>query len=120
MPVSIANGLLVSLEQLLTEGIETRMRRYRQLALHLRSGLREAGMQPFTPDEILNPVLTAAFPPNGVNSGKVVEFLLEKHHIQISGGLGELKPKIFRIGHMSPVISDADMDELVTALKNFR
>lgn len=120
MPVSIANGLLVSLEQLLAEGIDTRMRRYQDLALRLRSGLRAAGMPPFTPDEILNPVLTAAYPPQGVDSGKVVEYLLNEHHIQISGGLGALKPKIFRIGHMSPVISDADMDELVSALKQFK
>ena len=120
MPVSIANGLLVSLEQLLAEGIDARMRRYKALALQLRSGLREAGMQPFTPDEALNPVLTAAYPPEGVDSGRVVDFLLDEHHIQISGGLGTLKPKIFRIGHMSPVISDQDMDALVSALKLFK
>ncbi len=70
MPVSIANGLLVSLEQLLAEGIDARMRRYKSLAIRLRSGLREAGMQPFTPDEALNPVLTAAYPPDGVDSAE--------------------------------------------------
>ncbi|MDP2964637.1 MAG: alanine--glyoxylate aminotransferase family protein [Pelolinea sp.] len=120
MPVSIANGLLVSLEQLLTEGIDTRMRRYKALALQLRAGLREAGMQPFTPDEAMNPVLTAAYPPDGIDSAKVVDYLLKEHHIQISSGLGALKPKIFRIGHMSPVITDNDMDTLVSALKKFK
>ena len=120
MPVSIANGLLVSLEQLLAEGIDARMRRYRSLAIKLRSGLREAGMQPFTPDEALNPVLTAGYPPDGIDSAKVVDYLLNEHHIQISGGLGALRPKIFRIGHMSPVISDLDIDTLVSALKQFK
>jgi alanine-glyoxylate transaminase/serine-glyoxylate transaminase/serine-pyruvate transaminase len=120
MPVSLANGLLVSLEQLLAEGIDARMRRYKSLALKLRSGLRKAGMQPFTSDEALNPVLTAAYPPDGIDSGKVVDYLLNEHHIQISGGLGALKPKIFRIGHMSPVISDQDMDTLISALKQFK
>jgi len=119
MPVSIANGLLISLEQLLAEGIDARMRRYRSLAIKLRSGLREAGMQPFTPDEDLNPVLTAAYPPDGIDSARVVDYLLSVHHIQISGGLGTLRPKIFRIGHMSPVISDQDMDTLISALKQF-
>ena len=120
MPVSIANGLLVSLEQLLAEGIDMRMQRYKVLALRLRAGLREAGMQPFTPDEALNPVLTAAYPPEGIDSAKVVDYLLNEHHIQISGGLGALKPKIFRIGHMSPVVTDKDMDALVSALKQFK
>lgn len=120
MPVSIVNGLLVSLEQLLAEGIDARMRRYKSLALKLRSGLREAGMQPFTSDQALNPVLTAAYPPDGIDSARVVDYLLNEHHIQISGGLGALKPKIFRIGHMSPVISEEDMDTLVSALKQFK
>jgi len=119
MPVNLVNGLLVSLEQLITEGIPSRMSRYQSLAMQLRNGLREAGMLPFTKDEELNPVLTAAYPPAGIDSGAVVNYLLDKHHIQISGGLGHLKPKIFRIGHMSPVISDVDMDRLIDALISF-
>jgi alanine-glyoxylate transaminase/serine-glyoxylate transaminase/serine-pyruvate transaminase len=119
MPVSIANGLLVSLQQLLAEGIDARMRRYQGLAMQLRAGLREADMQPFTPDEVLNPVLTAAYPPEGIDSARVVDYLLREHHIQISSGLGTLKPKIFRIGHMSPVITDKDMVTLISALKKF-
>jgi alanine-glyoxylate transaminase/serine-glyoxylate transaminase/serine-pyruvate transaminase len=120
MPVNLVNGLLVSLEQLITEGIPSRMARYQFLAMQLRNGLREAGMLPFTNDEDLNPVLTAAYPPEGIDSAVIVDYLLEKHHIQISSGLGHLKPKIFRIGHMSPVISDPDMDLLINALKTFR
>jgi alanine-glyoxylate transaminase/serine-glyoxylate transaminase/serine-pyruvate transaminase len=120
MPVNLVNGLLVSLEQLITEGIPSRMARYQFLAMQLRNGLREAGMLPFTNDEDLNPVLTAAYPPEDIDSAVIVDYLLEKHHIQISSGLGHLKPKIFRIGHMSPVISDADMSLLINALKSFR
>ena len=119
MPVNLVNGLLVSLEQLIAESIPSRMARYQSLAMQLRNGLREAGMPPFTNDEDLNPVLTAAYPPVGIDSGAVVNYLLDKHHIQISGGLGHLKPKIFRIGHMSPVISDNDMTHLIQALKSF-
>ncbi|HUV16336.1 MAG TPA: alanine--glyoxylate aminotransferase family protein [Pelolinea sp.] len=120
MPVNLVNGLLVSLEQLINEGIPSRMARYKALALQLRNGLREAGMMPFTEDKDLNPVLTAAYPPEGVESSEVVDYLLKEHHIQISGGLGALKPIIFRIGHMSPVISSEDMDNLILLLKSFK
>ena len=119
MPVNLVNGLLISLDQLIAEGIPSRMARYQSLAMRLRNGLREAGMPPFTPDEALNPVLTAAYPPSGIDSGEIVNYLLKEHQIQISGGLGHLKPKIFRIGNMSPVISDEDMDNLIEALKRF-
>jgi alanine-glyoxylate transaminase/serine-glyoxylate transaminase/serine-pyruvate transaminase len=117
--VNIVDALLVALEMLIEEGIENRMQRYTALAMCLRNGLRDAGMTPFTPDEELNPVLTAAYSPEGVNSGKIVEYLLNEHHIQISTGLGELKTSIFRVGHMSPVLEKEDIDTLVKALKSF-
>jgi len=120
MPVSLANALLVSLTQLMEEGIPSRMARFREMALTLRQGLREAGMEPFTPDDELNPVLTAAFSPEGRESGEIVQYLLEEHNIQISGGLGSLRPVIFRIGHMSPVLTMEDIETLVTALKKFK
>lgn len=120
MPVNLVNGLMVSLQQLITEGIPSRMARYHALALQLREGLRRVGMPPFTSDGDLNPVLTAAYPPQGVDSGKVVDYLINEHHIQISGGLGHLKPKVFRVGHMSPVITSEDIDKLVSALKLFK
>jgi alanine-glyoxylate transaminase/serine-glyoxylate transaminase/serine-pyruvate transaminase len=119
MPTSIVNALLVSLEQLMQEGIENRMRRFRELAQQLRQGLREASMPPFTSDADMNPVLTAAYPPQGVESGKIVHFLEDKYRIHISGGLGDLKTKIFRIGHMSPVLTSKDITYLTDALKNF-
>lgn len=120
MPVNLMNGLLVSLQQLIDEGIQARFERYRILALQLRAGLRDAGMKPFTVDKDLNPVLTAAYAPVGVESGKIVSYLLNEHKIQISGGLGDLKPKIFRVGHMSPILTNEDIEKLVDALKKFK
>ncbi len=90
-----------------------------QLAVRLRAGLREAGMEPFTPDELMNPVLTAARPPSEVDSAQIVKYLLDDYHIHISGGLGHLKKDTFRIGHMSPVLTSVDIDRIVNALKAF-
>lgn len=120
MPVSLSKALLVSLTQLMEEGIQTRMARYREMALALREGLREAGMAPYTSDDELNPVLTAAYAPEGRDSSEVVQYLLEEHNIQISGGLGPLRPVIFRIGHMSPVLKMEDIAILVNAIKSFK
>jgi len=122
-PVTMAtnnvNALLVSLTQLKDEGIPARMERYRQLALQLRAGMRKADMMPFTPDEALNPVLTAGYAPAGVDSAEIVQFLLKEYAIQISGGLGTLKPIIFRIGHMSPIMSKEDIALVCDALMAF-
>ena len=123
-PITMATNnvaaLRVSLNALMAEGIETRQERYRNLALRLRNGMRRIGMAPYTPDELMAPVITAAKGPEGISAGLVVEYMSEVHHIKIAGGLGTLKDKIFRIGHMSPSLEQTDIDEVVEALSGFR
>jgi alanine-glyoxylate transaminase/serine-glyoxylate transaminase/serine-pyruvate transaminase len=123
-PITMATNnvlaLRVGLQGLLAEGIERRMERYRTLALHLRDGLRQIGLQPYTPDTLMAPVLTAAYGPPGVATGEIVSYMAEVHHTKIAGGLGDqLKDKIFRIGHMSPTVGEADIDMLLEQLAAF-
>ncbi len=120
MAVNNVVALHESLEQLLAEGIPERLARYRGLALRLRNGLRSVGMPPFTPDERMAPVLTAAYAPEGVPSSQIVSYMETERHIKISGGLGALKETLFRVGHMSPILTEADIDEVIEALRDFR
>lgn len=120
MATNLVNALQVSLTQLMEEGIPVRMQRFRQFAGQLRDGLRSVGMEPFTADDELSPVLTAAYPPEGVSSNEIVKFLMDQAGIQISGGLGDLRYKIFRIGHMSPILTSADIDQVIGALRGFK
>jgi aspartate aminotransferase-like enzyme len=85
-----------------------------------RIGERRIGMPLYTPEELMSPVLTAAYVPEGVTSSRVIQYMTDVHKIKISTGLGELKEKIIRIGHMSPTTSDADIDAVVQALSEFR
>jgi aspartate aminotransferase-like enzyme len=56
-----------------------------------------------------------------VPTGEIVRYLAREHHIKIAGGLGErLVDKIFRIGHMAPNLQEADIDQVVDALEEFR
>ena len=119
MPVNNIAALNVALKQLMEEGIENRYQRYRSLAKRLRSGLSSIGMPPMTSEEQLNPVLTAAYSPESVNSNEIVKYLANKHKIIISGGLGDLKEKTFRIGHMSPIVTEADIDLVLNALSEY-
>ena len=119
MPVNNIAALNVALKQLMEEGIENRYQRYRNLATQLRQGLTSIGMPPMTPDHLLNPVLTAAYGPEGIPTSQIVNYLAKKHKIIISGGLGELKDKTFRIGHMSPVVNTDDINLVIHALSQF-
>ena len=123
-PITMATNnvlaLRAGLQGLLAEGLDRRMKRFHALALRLRRGLREIGMPPYTPDELLAPVLTAAYGPPGIPTGEIVAYLAEVHHTKIAGGLGDqLKDKIIRIGHMSPTVGEADIDQVLSELASF-
>jgi alanine-glyoxylate transaminase/serine-glyoxylate transaminase/serine-pyruvate transaminase len=123
-PISMATNnvlaLKTSLDSLLREGVEYRMERYKRLAIRLRNGLRQIGMPPYTPDEMMAPVLTAAYGPEGVPTSEIVTYLAEKHLIKIAGGLGALKNKIIRVGHMAPTVSEEDIDRVLDGLSQFK
>jgi alanine-glyoxylate transaminase/serine-glyoxylate transaminase/serine-pyruvate transaminase len=123
-PITMATNnvaaLRVGLDEMMKEGIEIRQKRYQNLALRLRNGIRRIGMAPFTPDALMAPVITAVKCPEGIPTESIVEYMSEVHHIKIAGGLGALKDRIFRIGHMSPSLSQTDIDEVVDALAGFR
>jgi len=113
-------ALRAGLQGLLAEGIDRRMERYRALAIRLRQGLRRIGMEPYTPDNLMAPVLTAAYGPTGVPTGEIVSYMAEVHHTKIAGGLGDqLKDRIIRIGHMSPTVREPDIDQLLDQLAAF-
>lgn len=46
------------------------------------------------------PSLTTVIIPEGVDGTQVMKFLLDKFSLEIGGGLGELKGKVWRIGLM--------------------
>ena len=88
--------------------------------MRLRDGVRKLGLKPFTPDDELAPVLTAIYGPEGVDTGEIVQYLFDEHQIKVSIGLGEgLKGRIFRVGHMSPTVSEEDIDAVLDGLAAF-
>jgi len=58
------------------------------------------GLELFSPDEERSAVVTAIRAPDGVDSTEVVKALRDRFGITIANGQGDLKGKIFRIGHI--------------------
>ncbi len=120
MPVNNVMALHEGLGQLLAEGLNNRYIRFQKLADHLRAGLKELGMPLVVPENIASAVMTVAWgKPPGVPTSQMVRFLEMEYGFKIAGGLGDFKDKVIRIGHMSPKLSIANMDQLLAALKAF-
>jgi aspartate aminotransferase-like enzyme len=58
------------------------------------------GLELFSPDEDRSAVVTAIRAPEGTSSDDVVKSLRDRFGITIANGQGDLKGKIFRLGHI--------------------
>ena len=111
-PVSIVAGLDVALGLLLEEGLEAAFERHVRLGRACRAGAKALGLELFSPDEDRSAVVTALRAPEGVQSGEIVRALRDRFGITIADGQGDLKGKVFRIGH----IGWFDQFDIATAL----
>ncbi|MDP8911094.1 MAG: aminotransferase class V-fold PLP-dependent enzyme, partial [Actinomycetota bacterium] len=110
--VSLVRGLNVALELLLREGLEAVFERHTRLGRACREGVKAMGLELFSPDDDRSAVVTAVRTPAGVDSGDIVRSLRDRFGITIANGQGELRGKIFRIGH----IGWFDVFDITTAL----
>jgi aspartate aminotransferase-like enzyme len=99
-PVSLVAGLDVALELLLEEGLEAAFERHVRLGRAARAGVKALGLELFSPDEDRSAVVTAVRAPAGLDSSDVVRSLRDRFGITIANGQGDLKGKIFRLGHI--------------------
>jgi serine---pyruvate transaminase len=111
-PVSLVAGLDVALARLLDEGLEAAFDRHRRLGRACREGLKAMGLELSSPDDDSSAVVTAAHAPEGIDSDELVLLLRDRHGVTLAPGQGELKGKIFRIGH----IGYYDVFDITTAL----
>jgi aspartate aminotransferase-like enzyme len=108
-PVSLVAALDVALGLLLEEGLDTVFERHVRLGRAARAGVKAMGLELFSPDDDRSAVVTAVLSPD---ADQVVKLLRDKHGITIAAGQGDLKGKMFRLGH----IGFFDVFDITTAL----
>lgn len=99
-PISMIYALYEGLRGVAEEGLEERWARHRRNAGLLWQGLEAMGLELHVPLANRLPPLTTVRIPPGVDDLQVRRRLLDEYNIEISGGLGELKGKVWRIGLM--------------------
>ncbi|MBI2977212.1 MAG: alanine--glyoxylate aminotransferase family protein, partial [Chloroflexi bacterium] len=84
----------------LEEGLEARWARHRANAEYLWSKLAALGLSLHVAAEHRLPSLTTVRAPEGVDEAAVRARLRGEYNIEIAGGFGPLKGKIWRVGLM--------------------
>jgi len=100
-PVSLIFALREALRLALEESLEARWERHRQNQHALIAGIEAMGLGLFVknPAERLPTVTAVAVPPS-LDDAKVRKQLLDEFNIEIAGGFGPVKGKIWRVGLM--------------------
>jgi alanine-glyoxylate transaminase / serine-glyoxylate transaminase / serine-pyruvate transaminase len=93
-------GLLEALLIIEEEGLENRISRHLRNHRALVAGIEAMGLSMQVAPEYRLPSLNAIRVPEGCDDAKLRGYLLETFHLEIGGGLGSLKGKIWRVGLM--------------------
>lgn len=110
--VSMVKALNVALRLLLEEGLEAAFERHLRLGRACREGAKAMGLELFSPDEDRSAVVTGILTPEGIDAQELRLTLRDRFGITVAGGHGDLKNRLFRIGH----IGYYDVFDITTAL----
>jgi alanine-glyoxylate transaminase/serine-glyoxylate transaminase/serine-pyruvate transaminase len=115
-PINLVYALAEALAIVDEEGLEARWARHAQAHEALRGALAVLGLERLAPDgEQLHPLLAVRLP-DGVEDAAVRGPLLVEDGIEISGGLGPLAGKAWRIGVMGEGARPEPQERLLRAL----
>ncbi len=99
------------------EGLEARWARHQANAELLWEGLEKMGLQPVVPLSHRLASITTVQIPEGYDDLAVRSALLKDYNIEISGGIGLYKGKVWRIGLMGHSSQRENVNLLLAALK---
>ena len=99
-PISMVYALHEALALIAEEGLEARVKRHLKHGTALQTGLEAMGLTLHAQAGHRLSTLSTVRIPEGVNDANVRGRLLKEYSLEIGGGLGPLKGKIWRIGLM--------------------
>ena len=117
-PISMIYAFREALRIIIEEGLEARFERHRLNHLALAAGLKMLEVDLLVEEPYRLPMLNAAVIPDGVSDVNVRKHLLGKFGIELGGGLGPLKGRIWRIGLMGHSSTRQNVILFLTALEN--
>lgn len=117
-PINMNFALHEALRQVLEEGLEARFARHQQNHLALKAGAEAMGLSYAGVDGHRLPMLNAIQIPDGLDDVIARKQLLNDYGIEIGGGLGPWKGKVWRVGLMGTASSAANVLLFLAALEN--
>ena len=94
-------GLHEALEMILGEGLDNVFARHQRLAAACRAAVEAWGLEIQCADpSVYSPILTGVMTPAGFDADEIRRTIFENFNMSLGTGLGKMKGKMFRIGHL--------------------
>jgi alanine-glyoxylate transaminase/serine-glyoxylate transaminase/serine-pyruvate transaminase len=116
-PISMVYAFYQALILVIEEGLEKRIQRHQKNGQALRAGLEAMGLELHAQEGHRLNTLTTVRIPEGVDDARVRKGLLNGYNIEIGGGLGSLKGKVWRIGLMGYSSTETNVLFLLSCLE---
>ncbi|MFQ5913283.1 MAG: pyridoxal-phosphate-dependent aminotransferase family protein [Nitrospinota bacterium] len=116
-PMAMVYAMREALRIVQQEGLPARWARHSLNAAALQAGLQALGLELHVEEKDRLPTLTTVRIPKGIEDAKMRGRLLEEFDVEIGGGLGHLKGKIWRIGLMGYASNRRNVLYLLSALE---
>ena len=116
-PISMLYGLREGLRIIFEEGLTARFERHQALGDRLKRELENLGFRLFAQEGYRLPMLNSVYLPVGLDDLAVRKRLLKDYNIEVGGGLGQVKGKIWRVGLMGETCKLQNIEYLSGALR---
>lgn len=116
-PISMIYALAEALHIVLEEGLEARWDRHARNMEALVTGLAALGLKLLPPPDLRMPTLAAVHVPTGVDDASIRSRLLSRYNIEIAGGLGKFRGRMWRIGLMGNSSTESNVLLFLAALE---
>ncbi len=113
--ISVFYALDVTLDLMLSEGLDNIFARHARVAQTARDGVKSLGLSLFPEEEYASNTVTAVNATDKIDVPKLIKMLREEHDVIIAGGQQKLSGKIFRIGHLG-LVYERDIKSVLEAL----
>ncbi|MGB5556501.1 MAG: L-aspartate--glyoxylate aminotransferase BhcA [Paracoccaceae bacterium] len=114
--VGLLNGLKMSTDMLLAEGLENVFARHHRIAEGVRRAVQAWGLKlcAKSPD-LYSDTVSAIRTPEGFNATDIVTRAANAYGVAFGVGLGEVAGKVFRIGHLGSLTDVMTLSGIATA-----
>ena len=94
-------GLSEAIDMILAEGLDPIFARHQQLGEACRAAVEAWGLEVLFQDPLVySPVVTSVLVPESIDADALRQLILKKYNLSLGTGLGKLKGRVFRIGHL--------------------